>query len=99
MDTSGYYESEKRNQILRRMSEYGANIAPVPFSSYIENRNGEEIWCVDLHIKVKRLTEFEINVEGKTLSEALKRAYIGISHEPLNLRAAARSNETFGVTV
>lgn len=86
-----------RGEILDLMGTYGDNVATVPFCEYLELREGEPIWCVDLHVKVRRKTEFEVSGEGPTLGRALKGAYIRLCNESQILRQAERSNATFGV--
>lgn len=92
-------ETSVRNDIHERMNKYGDNIAPVPFAEYQERRNDGLWWCVDIHIKVRRTTEFEVSAEGRTLSEALRKAYLGLNNEPVLTRKAANANALFGVTV
>lgn len=74
---------ETREAILKRMALYGVNIAEVPFCETMERRGDEHLWVVDLHVKVARKTEFDISVVGETLAEALRRAYLSLSHEPI----------------
>jgi DNA-directed RNA polymerase alpha subunit len=65
------------------MAMHGINIAEVPFCETMERRSDEHVWVVDLHVKVARKTEFDISAVGLTLAEALRRAYLSLSHEPL----------------
>lgn len=89
-----------RESIFERMEAYGDNVAEVPFSMYQQREEGNILkWVVDIHVKIKRVTEFEITGEGLTLSEALRRAYLGLNNEPMVLANAARGNATFGVAV
>lgn len=81
------------------MASYGLNIATIPFSAVIELRDEGPVWVVDLHVKVTRVTEFEVSGEGPTLAEALRRAYLALNNQPMVLRHAASSNEAFGVAV
>lgn len=83
-----------------RMARFGDNIATVPISMVEEyDPTRGRFWVVDLHIKVHRVTEFDISVEGKTLSEALRRAYLGLNNEMGLLERAARANLVFEVSV
>jgi hypothetical protein len=83
-----------------RMARFGVNVAPVPISMVEEYDPGRGmIWVVDIHIKVYRKTEFDISVEGKTLSEALRRAYLGLNNELGLLERADRANRVFEVAV
>lgn len=85
--------------VKARMAQFGANVAPCPIAMTEEFRDGQTVWVVDLHIRVRRVTEFDISTEGSTLSEALRAAYLGLNNEAgLRLRAS-RANEAFGVAV
>ena len=72
-----------RKDILHRMAMHGINIATVPFAETLERVGDEHLWTVDIHVKVARKTEFDISTVGETLAEALRRAYLSLSHEPL----------------
>lgn len=85
--------------ILDRMDKFGKNIATFPFCVTQEIRNGEPVWVVDIHVKVKNKTEFDISSEGATLSQALKGAYLGLNNEEGISAQAQRANQAFGVTV
>lgn len=85
--------------LMVRMSQFGENVASVPIAMTEENRNGLRVWIVDLHIKVRRVTEFDISTEGTTLSEALRSAYLGLNNERGLVSRAARANDAYGVTV
>jgi hypothetical protein len=82
-----------------RMDRFGDNVAPVPISLTMEFRDGKVLWCVDIHVKVLRQTEFDISTEGPTLSAALRAAYLGLNNEQELLRRASRANIAFGVAV
>lgn len=89
-----------REAIFTRMEAYGENCADVPFSEYQQRETGNILkWVVDIHVKVRRVTEFDVTGEGLTLSEALRRAYLALNNEPMVLKNAARTNSTFGVAV
>ena len=82
-----------------RMAQFGVNIAPCPIAMTEELRDGQTVWVVDIHIRVRRVTEFDISTEGATLSEALRAAYLGLNNEAGLRTRAARANEAFGVAV
>jgi hypothetical protein len=92
-------EQTVRADIFKRMNAYGLNIAPVPYSCVVERRGEAMVWVVDLHVKVKRVTEFEVTGEGATLEEALRRAYLSLNNERMIRSRAAATNEAFGVAV
>lgn len=82
-----------------RMATFGLNIAPVPLSMVEEYRGGKSVWCVDIHIKVYGVTEFDISTEGPTLSAALRAAYLGLNNERGLTDRAAKANAAYGVVV
>lgn len=88
-----------RRDILDRMDRYGQNVADVPFAQTLECRDGKKVWIVDIHVKVRRTTEFEISGEGDTLADALRRAYLALNNEPMVLSRAETTNLAFGVAV
>lgn len=82
------------------MAGFGENIAPVPIAmSKYTKQDGPEYWIVDLHIKVARVTEFDISAEGSTLSAALRSAYLGLNNEEGLKARAHRANTVFVVRV
>lgn len=85
--------------IIARMGDYGANTAEFPVCMTMENRDGELVWCVELHVRIPRVTEFPISTEGPTLSEALRSAYLALNDRKGVLRRAAHSNAQFAVLV
>lgn len=59
------------------------NAARVPIAAARElDENGETVWTVDLHVKIPGVTEYDITGAGKTLTGALRRAYLGLNNEP-----------------
>lgn len=86
--------------IHQRMTDFGANTAPMPVSmSQALNEGGELVWMVDLHIRVRGVTEFEISAEGATLAEALRGAYLGMNNRAGLIKNAQRANDAFGIAV
>jgi hypothetical protein len=82
-----------------RLEKYGVNIADLPISMTKELREDGYWWVVDLHIRVRRVTEFDISTEGRTLGAALRAAYLGLNNELGLITRAARANLVFGVAV
>lgn len=85
-----------RADILSRMAQYGENCAAIP---YCESQMGDGSWVIDIHVKVRGLTEFEIGGAAPTLVDALRRAYLALNNEPMILSRASTANATFGVAV
>lgn len=81
------------------MAQFGVNTAPCPIAMTEEYRDGRTIWTVDIHVRVHRVTEFDISTESSSLAGALRAAYLGLNNEVgLRLRAS-RANQTFGIEV
>lgn len=85
--------------IENRMGIFGCNSAEYPLTMGKEWRNGRHVWVVMIHVKIRGITEFEIETEGTTLSAALRAAYLSLNSQKVLLARAARSNATFGVAV
>lgn len=79
---------ETQRLILKRMAEHGVNVAEIPFSMWMERRGDEHIWVVEVHVKVMRTNEFDVNGEGFTLAEALRTAYLSLAHEPIRTQGS-----------
>lgn len=90
-------------KLARRLADITPdNAAPVPFavSHERDEETGKMVWRVDLHVHIRGVTEYDI--EGWSdisLSDALRRAYIGLCSETRLRSFADASNARFGVTV
>ena len=78
-----------RAGIHDRMARFGMNHAQYPYVETQELREGQTLWSVDIHVKVNRECDFELFGEAPTLSEALRRVYLGLNNE-VSLRRNAR---------
>ena len=80
-------ETDARLLHLYKMLEALAcdNIAPIPIAMSLEN----DEWVVDVHVRIKGVTEYEVTGTGKTLADALQRATYYLSRE------AAESQKPF----
>jgi len=85
--------------ILERMKQFGTNVAPFPFCITQEIRDGKVVWCVDIHVRVRRKTEFDISTEGETVTEALRAAYLGLNSPTGVTERAGRANAAFGIPI
>ena len=85
--------------LMVRMAQFGENVASVPLAMTQERRGTRFVWVVDVHIKVRRVTEFDISTEGETLTDALRSAYLGLNNERGLMHRAARANAAYGVAV
>lgn len=89
--------SDTLADLQARMAKFGENIAPIPITMTMELRGNKMQWIVDIHIKVHRVTEFDISTQGESLSEALRSAYLGLNNEMGLLDRANRANKAFGI--
>lgn len=80
-----------RTDIFKRMAAFGENVAPIPYAACLENRLDGPTWVVDIHVKVRRLVEFDISAEGQELHEALRRIYLGLNNEMTYRRLGAEA--------
>jgi hypothetical protein len=71
-----------------------ANIAPIPVAIWQEDGK----WNVEVHVRVRRVTEYEVCGTGVTLSDALANARRALANENVNVRQASINAETFGFT-
>jgi hypothetical protein len=70
------------------------NIAPIPVAIWQEDGK----WSVEVHVRVRRVTEYEVCGTGATLSDALANARRALANENTNVRQASINAETFGFT-
>lgn len=71
-----------------------ANIAPIPLAVWQEDGR----WNVEVHVRIRRVTEYEVAGSGVTLSDALANAKRALAHEEQNTRQGRSNAETFGYT-
>ena len=74
---------ETRQLILQRMAQHGINAAEIPLYEWKERRGDEHVWVVEVHVKIPLTNEFDVQGEGLTLAEALRKAYLALTHEPI----------------
>lgn len=85
--------------IIKRMEEYGPNVAEFPIAMTRETSDmGELVWVVNLHVRIKRVTEFEIEAMSTILADALRKAYIGLNNPNGVMNRARDGNEAFNVS-
>lgn len=78
------------------------NTAPIPISCHQERSETDPsklIWVATIHVRIRRITEYDVEGFGTTLGDALRRAYIGLAHEAQIRQHNAVANAQFGVTV
>lgn len=81
------------------MAQFGTNSADLPIAMTLELREEGRVWVVDIHIRVRRVTEFDISTEDVLLSKALRGAYLGLNNHTGLVRHAHRANQAYGVEV
>ena len=91
--------SETLELLKTKMATYGENSAEVPMAMSYEMTENGWMWVVNAHIRVRGVTEFDIDAAEPLLSAALRRVYLGFNNTPGLVRRAARANEAFGITV
>lgn len=76
------------------------NVADLPIACSKERQeDGTYIWGVHVHVKVRFVTEYDIEAYGKTYAGALRRAYLGLNNEANLRKHAANANQQFGIAV
>lgn len=85
------------------------NVAAFPLAISQENRPGKDsksgivydrlYWTVDIHVHIPGVTEFTVEAEAQTLTQALRRAYITLSRDQDVIRRANEVNAQFGIAV
>ena len=86
------WSEEKTMEALQARLEAIApeNTAPIPIAcSYERDENGKLGWIVDIHVRIPRVTEYDVQGAGLTLAGALRRAYLGLNAAPHFARMAA----------
>lgn len=53
------------------------------------DEHGEPCWTVDVHVRIPGVAEYEVTGAGKTLTGALRRAYLGLNNEQQIRRLSA----------
>lgn len=76
------------------------NAAEFPLSCYkTKNEGGELVWFVEAHVRIPKVTEYEVTGEDKTLAEAARRAYLALNSEARLRGLSDAANKQFGVEV
>lgn len=76
------------------------NTAEFPISCVQQrDQNGNLGWVVDIHVRIPRVTEYEVTAFHPTYAGAIRRAYLGLNNETKIRQQSHASNKTFGVTV
>lgn len=77
--------------VLERVAP--ANIAPIPIAFMQEDGQ----WSVDIHVRIRGVTEYEVTGTGDTLSDAIANAQRHLSQQTRNERQASLDSDTFTV--
>ena len=70
-----------------------ANIASIPIAAMLEDGQ----WSVDVHVRIKGVTEYEITGTGEPLSDAITNAQRQLAHRSYNERKAKRDSQAYGL--
>jgi len=74
------------------------NTADLPIAAAKERQpDGSFIWTVDIHVRIPRVTEYDVTGVGKSFAGALRRAYLGLNNEAGVRGNADRANAQFGI--
>lgn len=80
-------------RVERLMARHApGNVAPIPIATAKEDGK----WTVDLHVKIPRVTEYEVSSEGDSLADALARAATALTHQSDLRDRATRNAHAFG---
>jgi len=91
------WNTEPVDELERRLRDIAPNnTAPYPLEIVLDSRG---IWTVDIHVRIPRITEYELTGVGETLLQALERAHWGLDRETENRKHADAANRKFGVEV
>lgn len=76
------------------------NTAPLPITAAKEQQDdGSYLWTVDIHVRIPRITEYEVSGRDTSLAGALRRAYLALNNEPHVRKQANIANKNFGIEV
>lgn len=76
------------------------NLAPIPIAMSLERQDdGQLMWRVDVHIKIYRVTEYDVEGWGISPPDALRRAYLALNSEARLRGLANAANVQFGIAV
>lgn len=81
--THSWLEADTHAMIESKLAQVAPdNIAPIPIASAKERQpDGSYLWNVDLHVKIRGVTEYDVQGTGPTLAAALRSAYLGLNNE------------------
>jgi hypothetical protein len=68
------------------------NIAPQPIGMMLEG----DTWFVDVTVRIRGVTDYEVAGDGKTLADALAKARGNLANQEFNLNRAARDAARYG---
>ena len=83
------FQMKKIERLLETFAS--ANIAPIPIA--IAKADG--LWTVDIHVKLKRVIEYEITSEHESLATAIAHAAHGLSNQSAILDRWNKDKQAF----
>jgi hypothetical protein len=95
-------ETETLSALEARVASLApGNTAPIPIDASKQRNEltGEWTWVVDIHVRIPRVTEFELTGSDTTLTGAIRRAYLALNSHKRLRRQASDANLAFGIAV
>lgn len=71
---------------------------PVAVSQELDEENNV-IWVVDIHVRIPRVTEYDLTTSAPSYAVALRKAVASLNSESRIRRHANWANERFGIAV
>lgn len=82
----------KLEECLTRVAP--ANIAPIPIAMMFEDGR----WTVDVSVRIKSVTDYEVSGTSESLANALVNARRTLSHQTDNERQSYQDAKTYGLS-
>jgi hypothetical protein len=77
--------------VLNRVAP--ANIAPIPIAMMFEDGQ----WTVDINVRIRGVTDYEVSGSGESLAHALANAARTLAHQADNERRSTRDARVYGL--
>ena len=89
------------DHLLNRLAVVApGNTAQIPVAVSQElTEDGTMLWVVDIHVRIPRITEYDLTTSAPSYAVALKKAVASLNSESRIRRHANWANERFGVAV
>jgi hypothetical protein len=85
------------NKLHAQLTKHAeGNTAPIPLAMNQEYLDGSLVWYVMIHVRLPRVTEYEVEAHADTLPDALSHAAYALGKQHLLRTAATRDGEVYG---